>query len=199
MAISRSRRRPPGVDYWPGFVDALSTLLLTVTFLMVLFMVAQYFAAQEASGKDTLLARLQKQIAQLAIQLSLERSQKNSALDDASGLRATLAASEAEKKRLAGLLGAGGSAELQVAAVAKQLDEQRGITAQALAQIELLNQQIVALRKQIAALEESRSAMPTNATRHRKPKSPISGSGSTWRSQSACRSLHNTVPTFSAS
>ncbi len=155
MAISRSRRRPPGVDYWPGFVDALSTLLLTVTFLMVLFMVAQYFAAQEASGKDTLLARLQKQIAQLAIQLSLERSQKNSALDDASGLRATLAASEAEKKRLAGLLGAGGSAESQVAAVAKQLDEQRGITAQALAQIELLNQQIVALRKQIAALENS--------------------------------------------
>ncbi|MGO9484023.1 MAG: peptidoglycan -binding protein [Rhodomicrobium sp.] len=155
MAISRSRRRPPGIDYWPGFVDALSTLLLTVTFLMVLFMVAQYFAAQEASGKDTLLARLQKQIAQLAIQLSLERSQKNSALDDASGLRATLAASEAEKKRLAGLLGAGGSTESQVAAVTKQLDEQRGITAQALAQIELLNQQIVALRKQIAALENS--------------------------------------------
>ncbi len=155
MAISRSRRRPPGIDYWPGFVDALSTLLLTVTFLMVLFMVAQYFAAQEASGKDTLLARLQKQIAQLAIQLSLERSQKNSALDDASGLRATLAASEAEKKRMAGLLGAGGSAESQVAAVTKQLDEQRGITAQALAQIELLNQQIVALRKQLAALENS--------------------------------------------
>jgi chemotaxis protein MotB len=156
MAISRSRRRPAGVDYWPGFVDALSTLLLTVTFLMVLFMVAQYFAAQESSGKDTLLLRLQKQIAQLANQLSLERSQKNSALDDASSLRATLAATEAEKKRLAGLVGAdGGSAEARVSAITKQLDEQRGITAQALAQIELLNQQIVALRKQIQALENS--------------------------------------------
>ena len=156
MAISRSRRRPAGVDYWPGFVDALSTLLLTVTFLMVLFMVAQYFAAQEASGKDTLLAKLQRQIAQLATQLSLEHSQKNSALDDASSLRATLAATEAEKKRLAGLLGAcGDSAEVRVSAITKQLDEQRGITAQALAQIELLNQQIVALRKQLAALENS--------------------------------------------
>ncbi len=154
MAISR-RRRPSAIDYWPGFVDALSTLLLTVTFLMVLFMVAQYFAAQESSGKDTLLLRLQKQIAQLANQLSLERSQKNSALDDASSLRATLAASEAEKKRLAGLVGAGGSAEAQVSAVTKQLDEQRNITAQALAQIELLNQQIVALRKQLQALENS--------------------------------------------
>ena len=63
--LSRSRRRVSGVDYWPGFVDALSTLLLVVTFLMVLFMVAQYFVAQEAAGKDTALARLQKQIAQI--------------------------------------------------------------------------------------------------------------------------------------
>ncbi len=159
MPLSRSRRRPSGIDYWPGFVDALSTLLLTVTFLMVLFMVAQYFAAQEASGKDTLLARLQKQIAQMADILSLERSQKKSAQDEASNLRATLTASESEKKRLSALLSAegskGSSAEAQVGAVAKQLDEQRGLTAQALAQIELLNEQIIALRKQIAALENS--------------------------------------------
>ncbi len=82
--LSRSRRRPGGIDYWPGFVDALSTLLLVVTFLMVLFMVAQYFVAQEASGKDTALARLQKQIAQMADMLSLERSQKKSALEESS-------------------------------------------------------------------------------------------------------------------
>ena len=157
--LSRSRRRPSGIDYWPGFVDALSTLLLVVTFLMVLFMVAQYFVAQEASGKDTLLARLQRQIAQLADQLSLERSQKKTMEDEAASLRATLSGAEAEKRRLAGLLSAEGSkgvsAESRVAAVTKQLDDQRGLTAQALAQIELLNQQIVALRKQIAALENS--------------------------------------------
>lgn len=159
MPLSKSRRRPTGIDYWPGFVDALSTLLLTVTFLMVLFMVAQYFAAQEATGKDTLLARLQKEIAQMADLLSLERSQKKSAEDEAASLRATLATSESEKKRLSGLLSTedtkGSSAEARVAAVTKQLDAQRGLTAQALAQIELLNQQIVALRKQIAALENS--------------------------------------------
>jgi chemotaxis protein MotB len=155
MPLSRSRRRPQAIDYWPGFVDALSTLLLVVTFLMVLFMVAQYFVAQEASGKDTVLARLQRQIAQMADLLSLERSQKKSAQDEASSLRATLSASETEKKRLAGLVSSGGSAEARVAAATKQLDEQRGLTAQALAQIELLNQQIAALRKQITALENS--------------------------------------------
>ncbi|MGA7329180.1 MAG: peptidoglycan -binding protein [Rhodomicrobium sp.] len=159
MALSRSRRRPEGINYWPGFVDALSTLLLVVTFLMVLFMVAQYFVAQESANKDPVLARLQKQIAQLADQLSLERSQKKTAQDETSTLRATLAASEAEKRRLSGLLNSegakGSSAEARVAAVTKQLDDQRGLTAQALAQIELLNQQINALRKQITALENS--------------------------------------------
>ncbi len=159
MAFSRSRRRPSGIDYWPGFVDALSTLLLTVTFLMVLFMVAQYFAAQEATKSGSDLALLKKQIALLFNELSLEKVRKTDALDEASSLRATLASTEAEKKRLAGLVSAegskGSSAEAQVGAVTKQLDEQRGLTAQALAQIELLNQQIIALRKQLAALENS--------------------------------------------
>jgi chemotaxis protein MotB len=126
---------------------------------MVLFMVAQYFVAQEASGKDTALARLQKQIAQMADMLSLERSQKKSALEESSSLRATLSASDAEKKRLAGILSSegakGSSAETRIAAAAKQIDDQKSLTAEALAQVELLNQQILALRKQITALENS--------------------------------------------
>ena len=91
--------------------------------------------------------------------LSLERSQRKSAQDEASSLRATLSASESEKRRLAGLISAddakGSSAEARVSAITRQLDDQKGLTAQALAQIELLNQQINALRKQIAALENS--------------------------------------------
>ncbi|MBT3071508.1 peptidoglycan -binding protein [Rhodomicrobium sp. Az07] len=156
MALSK-RRRPPAVDYWPGFVDALSTLLLVVTFLMVLFMVAQYFAAQDASGKDSALARLQRQIAQMADLLSLERSQKKTAMEETSGLRETLASASAENKRLTNLLSVDSakSGDARVAAVTTQLDEQKSITAQALAQVELLNQQILALRKQMAALENS--------------------------------------------
>jgi chemotaxis protein MotB len=153
--LSRQRRRPGGIDYWPGFVDALSTLLLVVTFLMVLFMVAQYFAAQEASGKDSALARLQKQLSQLADMLSLERSQKKTALEESSALRATLTSSEAENKRLNGLLTTGSSTEGRVAALAKQLDDQKALTVQEQAVVELLKQQILALSKQIAALQAS--------------------------------------------
>ena len=54
MARGRSQRGGGG-DHsyvWPGYVDVLSTLLLVVTFLMSLFMIAQYFSAQEAGSKD---------------------------------------------------------------------------------------------------------------------------------------------------
>ncbi|MDB5545935.1 MAG: hypothetical protein JWO64_3084, partial [Hyphomicrobiales bacterium] len=43
MALGRARRAKGGFDYWPGFVDALSTMLLVITFLLSVFMFSQYF------------------------------------------------------------------------------------------------------------------------------------------------------------
>ena len=54
------RRRPS--NYWPGYVDMLSTLLLVVTFLMSLFMLSNYFITTQTSGKDTMLSRLNRQL-----------------------------------------------------------------------------------------------------------------------------------------
>ena len=64
MARGRTARR--GADhgiFWPGYVDVLSTLLLVFTFLLSIFMLAQYFVSQESSGKDQALRRLNRQIA----------------------------------------------------------------------------------------------------------------------------------------
>ncbi|MET0868614.1 MAG: peptidoglycan-binding protein, partial [Pseudorhodoplanes sp.] len=72
MALSRNRR-DRGVDYWPGFVDALSTLLLGIIFLLSIFAVVQFYLSQEVSGKDTALQRLNAQIAQLTDLLALEK------------------------------------------------------------------------------------------------------------------------------
>jgi chemotaxis protein MotB len=156
MPLARSRRRPHQ-DYWPGFVDVLSTLLLVVTFLMSMFMIAQYLANQESSTKDTALARLNKQISSLTELLALERSRKKQTEDELASLQITLGAAEKEKNRLAGLLGAAGekgsSADQRIVALTGEMDEQKKISSQALAQVELLNQQIAALRRQIAALE----------------------------------------------
>ena len=57
MALARTRRER-GIDYWPGFVDALSTLVLGIIFLLTVFAVMQFFLTQEMSGKDTALSRL---------------------------------------------------------------------------------------------------------------------------------------------
>ena len=58
MALGR-RGRERTIDYWPGFVDALSTLLLVFIFLLSVFMITQFFITQEMSGKDNVLQRLQ--------------------------------------------------------------------------------------------------------------------------------------------
>ena len=177
MAISRSRRRPAGIDYWPGFVDALSTLLAHRHLPDGAVHGRAVFRGAGGQRKRHALALLQKQIAQLAYSLSLEQSQKNSALDDASSLRATLAATEAEKKRWRGFWAPGGdSAEVRVSAITKQLDEQRGITAQALAQIELLTSKLSRCANSSPRLR-TRSATPISAISRRRRRSPTSASG----------------------
>jgi chemotaxis protein MotB len=75
MALSRARR-DRGVDYWPGFVDALSTLILGIIFLLTVFVVVQFVLSQEVTGKDTALSRLSARIAQLTDLLGLEQSSK---------------------------------------------------------------------------------------------------------------------------
>lgn len=161
MALSRTRRRA-SQDYWPGFVDVLSTLLLVTIFLMSLFMIAQYFVSQESNSKDTVLARLNSQIAELDEQLALIRSREKSANDQLALLQNTLSSSEEEKARLQALLGTEGekgqSAQARITALTSEVDEQKEISNQALAQVELLNQQISALRRQIAALEDALGA-----------------------------------------
>ena len=74
MALGRARRSKGGFDYWPGFVDALSTMLLVIIFLLSVFMLAQYFLSREVSGKDVALQRLNRQIEELTSLLAMERA-----------------------------------------------------------------------------------------------------------------------------
>ena len=85
MALARARR-DRGVDYWPGFVDALSTLMLGIIFLLSIFVVVQFFLSQEVTGKDTALARLNAQIAQLTELLSMEKAGKATLEDSLAAL-----------------------------------------------------------------------------------------------------------------
>jgi chemotaxis protein MotB len=161
MAIARARRES-AINYWPGFVDALSTLILGIIFLLTVFAVVQFYLTQEVTGKDTALARLNAQIAQLTELLSLEKTGKLSIEEQLASLRSNLLTAESERDRYKGLyegVGSGAAdAQGKVTALGSQLDQEKRLTARALAQVEVLNQQIAALRRQLAALEEALDA-----------------------------------------
>src|SRR5512133_384247 len=161
MALARARR-DGGMNYWPGFVDALSTLILGIIFLLTVFVLVQFYLTQEVAGKDTALNRLNAQIAQLTELLSLEKTGKLSLEEQLSALRSSLTAAESERDRIKGLYDGVGSgaadAQGRVKELSGQLDAEKRITARALAQVEVLNQQIAALRRQLSALEEALDA-----------------------------------------
>jgi chemotaxis protein MotB len=166
MALGR-RGRERAVNYWPGFVDALSTLILGIIFLLTVFMVVQFFLSQEVAGKDTALTRLNQQIAQLTDLLALEKSGKVDMEEEIARLRASLAGAESERDRLKASVEGGDAASIQgtmaesqkkIGALTSALDSEKTISARALAQVEVLNQQIAALRGQLAALEQALDA-----------------------------------------
>jgi chemotaxis protein MotB len=157
-AGGRRRGRGGQINYWPGFVDALSTLLLAIIFLISVFTVGQFFLSRELSGRDTVLDRLNRQIAELTDLLSLERSSRRTIEDTVTSLQTTLRANEAERARLQGLLDSGGAVQAQANQLNTQLETERQATGRALSQVEILNQQIAAMRRQLAALEDALAA-----------------------------------------
>jgi len=162
MALVKNRRRERGVDYWPGFVDALSTLLLAIMFLLTVFVLAQFLLSREITGRDEVLNRLNGQIAELTELLALEKGSSQDLEDTLANLQSSLASSESERSRLQALLdqgtGAGDAANARVGRLTQELDDERQVSERAMSQIELLNQQIAALRAQIAAVEEALQA-----------------------------------------
>ena len=162
MALARSRRNEAGFNYWPGFVDALSTLVLSIVFLLSVFLVVQFFLSQEVTGKDKALEQLNAKIAQLNDLLSLEKLSKLTLDDQVAQLRAGLASAEGERDRMKGLYeglaNSGNDAQGRATELNKALESEKSVSSRALAQIEVLNQQISALRRQLAALEEALDA-----------------------------------------
>jgi chemotaxis protein MotB len=135
--------------------------VLSIVFLLSVFLVVQFFLSQEVTGKDKALEQLNAKIAQLNDLLSLEKLGKISLDDQVSQLKAGLASAESERDRVKGLydgLAGAQDAAGRATELNKALDSEKNVSARALAQIEVLTQQISALRRQLAALEEALDA-----------------------------------------
>jgi chemotaxis protein MotB len=175
MPTARAIRRRNALNYWPGFVDALSTMLLAIVFLLSVFMLAQFFLAQEITSKETVLDRLNRQISELTDLLALERSSRRTVEQNLTALQTTLSSAEQERGRLQSMIESGQGAESRASELGSQVEAEKRATARALTQVDLLNQQIAAMRRQLAALED---ALASSESRDRESQARIADLGS---------------------
>ncbi len=154
-ALSRRRRHeePP---YWPGFVDAMAQLLLVIIFLLSVFMVAQFLLAREISGQDSALGQLRSQIAELTELLALETSAKAEVEGQLLAITDDLNAAKLKNTDLMAGLEAenakGLAAGSSLSGLQSSLQSEKKISNEAMAKVELLNQQIASMRRQLAQL-----------------------------------------------
>ena len=179
---SRARRSPQTDLIWPGFVDALSTLLMVIIFLLVVFMLAQYFLSVTLSGRDEALDRLSRQVSELASLLSLERQANADLRLDIAQLSAELQTSTAIRDSLSSQLATAVSErdtlDLSIARMtdlAAQAEADAEALRAALAEanetisadretIELKLAELASLKRDIATLRQLRTELETQVT-----------------------------------
>jgi chemotaxis protein MotB len=178
-----ARRRRRTFDIWPGFVDALTSLIMVFIFVLLIFAIGQFVLSDSLAGKSRALDALNAQVAELARTLSLNEMQKTALDARVAELAASLDRAGSEREELKGALsGASDDAarlstdiallgelkaqlEAEVARLASQLGTTRkdlvaqtDANAAATAQVELLNRQLAAIREQLAGLESALAA-----------------------------------------
>ena len=180
MAGSLSRRRSNRGEeaYWPGFVDAMAQLLLVITFLLSVFMVAQFLLARQISGQDSALGQLRSQIAELTQLLALEKAAKQEVESSLTAIQDDLASEKNKSADLSAMLASenakGSSAGATITGLQTALDKEKSLSSDALAKVELLNQQIAAMRRQLQSL----SALLTDSeTKNRASETQIADLG----------------------
>ncbi|MGI9463579.1 MAG: peptidoglycan -binding protein [Aestuariivirgaceae bacterium] len=161
--MARRRDNSSGTGYyWPGFVDAMAQLLLVITFLLSVFMIAQFMLAREITGQDTVLSQLRSQIAELSDLLALEKSAKTELQTTLAALADDLKSARDQTGQLQGVIDVlrqeGAASSTTLSGLQEKLVGEKKISAEALARVELLNQQIAALRRQVSILNQALEA-----------------------------------------
>ena len=158
-----SRSRSATADIWPGFVDALASLLMVIIFLLTVFVLAQFFLSELLAGRDQALKRLEINIAELTEVLGIERRTNVELRSTVTRLSSQLQASTAERDRLTLRL-----SDLQATAAEAQAEARRlkGEMKAALAEISANKEtvrvrllEIVSLKADITALRKLRKTL----------------------------------------
>ncbi|MBI2253267.1 MAG: peptidoglycan -binding protein [Proteobacteria bacterium] len=152
MAAGGRRRQRP-MEAWPGYVDVLSTLLMVIVFVLMVFVTSQMFLSLALSGKDDALAKLNAQISEIANMLAMEKKNAEDLKSQLSQMSIELSSSTAErdelKNQLNVVIGERDAANRQAAVSEDQAKKLKD----AFETIDADRQRITALLSDIAALE----------------------------------------------
>lgn len=199
----RSRRTIGGGNTdnsWPGFVDALSSLLLVIIFLLSMFVLAQFFLGKTLSGREEALAELRGRVKELGDLLKIEQKanvdmrqsieQLSSTLSKANAdkdqlgqalkkAQASLSLSDTRVKELTAMLGQTEEKltkqSAENASNSKALETEKELSARQKLQLAALEQNVTALRGQLARLQ---AALEASEERDRKSQAVIVELGS---------------------
>jgi chemotaxis protein MotB len=138
MALRTRRAGGNGLEAWPGYVDALSTLLMVIIFVLLVFVLAQGFLSVALSGRSKELDKANQQLAQLADALSLERSHAADLQLSVSQLSQQLSEATAARNSLTG-----------------QLTSLQAKLGDATARADASQKQLAAMQQQIADLDKT--------------------------------------------
>lgn len=158
-----TQRRRRSVDIWPGFVDALASVLMVLIFTLLIFVMAQFFLSNQLSGKDTALLQLSRGINDLADALSLERQRGETLSKNVERLTQQLNATLSERdhllQRLSLVTQRADNAEARAAQLQNQRDELHTTLNVDKEKIRLHLLEIASLQEDIYALRQLRSKL----------------------------------------
>ena len=94
MALTRRSTQRVSGSIWPGFVDAMTALLLVLMFVLTIFMILQYVLQETILGQEDELDELASEITSLAQALGLEQQRVANLEDNEAQLSSSLATAE---------------------------------------------------------------------------------------------------------
>ncbi|MCY4317912.1 MAG: OmpA family protein [Alphaproteobacteria bacterium] len=173
----RTGRRRRDINTWPGFVDALASLLMVVVFLVMVFVLAQFFLNEALSGRDQALSRLNRELAALAEILALEQTTSAGLREDLKALTAELRLATEARDDYAGQLEALTTAAAEAEGTVSLLREDfTRLTDSAAAdqdRLQIQVSEIERLERNLVALQRSRDALEAALSESRQQKSDV--------------------------
>lgn len=156
MALSRRTGQRFQANIWPGFVDAMTGLLLVLMFVLTIFMVVQFVLRETITGQESEMNQLNAEIAKLAQALGLEQ-RKTSGLEARVGeLGVTLEAARTRAGEQAALIA---TLRAQTQAQDEALSAAEAQVASLLAERDLAQSEAEALRAESADLSTQKAAL----------------------------------------